>query len=97
MYDFECHYREERWQTAQYFDFVKDFLLAAQSREDSDDCYPPPCPTTSYTGGYIKGKYFVLLCLSPELVLWQPFFVAGATINCRCKGKLSLFHIISTA
>ncbi|XP_018548158.1 kit ligand a isoform X1 [Lates calcarifer] len=56
MYDFECHYREERWQTAQYFDFVKDFLLAAQSREDSDDCYPPPCPTTSYTGGYIKAS-----------------------------------------
>ncbi|XP_071313340.1 kit ligand a [Trachinotus anak] len=49
MYDFECHYREERWQTAQYFDFVKDFLIAAQNREDSDDCDPPPCPTTPYT------------------------------------------------
>ncbi|KAG7214411.1 hypothetical protein INR49_006368, partial [Caranx melampygus] len=49
MYDFECHYREDRWQTAQYFDFVKDFLLAAQNREASDDCEPPPCPTTPYT------------------------------------------------
>ncbi|XP_035013233.2 kit ligand a isoform X2 [Hippoglossus stenolepis] len=49
MYDFECHYREERWQTARYFDFVKDFLIAAQNREDSDDCNPPPCPTTPYT------------------------------------------------
>ncbi|AWP07865.1 putative solute carrier family 23 member 1-like [Scophthalmus maximus] len=49
MYDFECHYREERWQTARYFDFVEDFLLAAQNREDSDDCNPPPCPTTPYT------------------------------------------------
>ncbi|XP_044049502.1 kit ligand a isoform X3 [Siniperca chuatsi] len=49
MYDFECHYREERWQTTQYFDFVKDFLIAAQNREDSDDCDPPPCPTTPYT------------------------------------------------
>ncbi|XP_040894227.1 kit ligand a [Toxotes jaculatrix] len=49
MYDFECHYREERWQTARYFDFVKDFLIAAQNREDSDDCDPPPCPTTPYT------------------------------------------------
>ncbi|CAJ1056109.1 kit ligand a isoform X1 [Xyrichtys novacula] len=47
MYDFECHYREERWPTARYFDFVKDFLLAAQLREDSDDCEPPPCPTTT--------------------------------------------------
>lgn len=49
MYDFECHYREDRWQTARYFDFVKDFLLAAQNREASDDCEPPPCPTTPYT------------------------------------------------
>ncbi|XP_073328804.1 kit ligand a [Pagrus major] len=49
MYDFECHYREERWQTARYFDFVKDFLIAAQNREDSDDCDPPPCPTTPHT------------------------------------------------
>ncbi|XP_069018760.1 kit ligand a [Embiotoca jacksoni] len=49
MYDFECHYREERWQTEQYFDFVKDFLTAAQNKEDSDDCDPPPCPTTPYT------------------------------------------------
>ncbi|XP_068596072.1 kit ligand a [Brachionichthys hirsutus] len=49
MYDFECHYREERWSTARYFDFVKEFLIAAQNREDSDDCDPPPCPTTPST------------------------------------------------
>eukprot|EP00064_Thunnus_orientalis_P010553 superscaffoldBa00001442_g10579 len=49
MYDFECHYREERWQTARYFDFLKEFLIAAQHREDSDDCDPPPCTTPSYT------------------------------------------------
>lgn len=57
MYDFECHYREERWQTARYFDFIKDFLTAAQNREDSDDCDPPPCPTTPYTvttEGYLE-------------------------------------------
>lgn len=48
MYDFECHYRKERWQTVRYFDFVKDFLIAAQNKEDSDDCDPPPCPTTPY-------------------------------------------------
>nr|ABW91106.1 kit ligand [Gasterosteus aculeatus aculeatus]ABW91112.1 kit ligand [Gasterosteus aculeatus aculeatus] len=48
MNDFQCHYREERWQTARYFDFVKDFLIAAQNREDSDYCDPPPCPTTPY-------------------------------------------------
>lgn len=49
MYDFECHYREERWQTARYFDFVKEFLIAAQISDDSDDCDPPPCPTTPHT------------------------------------------------
>lgn len=46
MFDFQCHYREERWPTARYFDFVKDFLIAAQLKEYSDDCEPPPCPTT---------------------------------------------------
>ncbi|TNN48440.1 Kit ligand [Liparis tanakae] len=54
MYDFECHYREERWQTERYFDLVKDFLIAAQNEEDSDDCDPPPCPTTSYTAATEK-------------------------------------------
>ncbi|XP_047452659.1 kit ligand a [Mugil cephalus] len=49
MYDFECHYREDGWHTERYFDFVKDFLTAAQNKEDSDDCDPPPCPTTPYT------------------------------------------------
>ncbi|XP_054476414.1 kit ligand a [Anoplopoma fimbria] len=49
MLEFQCHYREERWQTARYFDFVKDFLIAAQNKEDSDDCDPAPCPTTPYT------------------------------------------------
>lgn len=64
MYDFECHYREERWQTAQYFEFVTDFLTAAQRRDDSDDeCDPPPCPTTPYTETteeYLKGEWLLL-------------------------------------
>ncbi|KAK7891053.1 hypothetical protein WMY93_023016 [Mugilogobius chulae] len=46
MGDFQCHYRDERWATARYFDFVKDFLTATQRKEFSDDCEPPPCPTT---------------------------------------------------
>lgn len=54
MYDFECHYREERWQTGRYFDFVEDFFDTATQRyttRDSDlnECEPPPCPTTPYT------------------------------------------------
>ncbi|XP_041853791.1 kit ligand a [Melanotaenia boesemani] len=49
MLEFQCHYRKERWQTEQYFDFVEDFFTAAQNKEYSDDCDPPPCPTTPYT------------------------------------------------
>lgn len=49
MFDFQCHFREERWPTARYFDFVKDFLTATQLKEYSDDCEPPPCPTTQQT------------------------------------------------
>lgn len=67
MYDFECHYREERWQTARYFDFVKDFLIAAQNKEDSDDCDPPPCPTTPYsvtTEKYLEGNHLLYVACS---------------------------------
>ncbi|KAM6937122.1 kit ligand a [Xenentodon cancila] len=58
MYEFECHYRRERWQTERYFDFVRDFLTAAQNNGDSDDCDPPPCPTTPYTEKDTQGEEF---------------------------------------
>ncbi|CAL8359009.1 unnamed protein product [Lota lota] len=48
MYDFECHYRTERWQTLRYFNFVEEFLMAAQFPNDSADCDPPPCPTAAH-------------------------------------------------
>lgn len=71
MYDFECHYRKERWQTAPYFDFVKEFLIAAQNRDNSDDCDPPPCPTTPHTvtteenltGEYHNIMWFIYMCV----------------------------------
>ncbi|KAM4618851.1 kit ligand a [Polymixia lowei] len=47
MYDFECHYREERWQTARYFEFVENFLRAVNNTTNSAECDPPPCPTTT--------------------------------------------------
>ena len=47
MYDFECHYRKEKWPTARYFNFVKDFLMEAQFPDDSADCDPPPCPSAA--------------------------------------------------
>ncbi|XP_045079506.1 kit ligand [Coregonus clupeaformis] len=47
-YDFECHYRDEQWQTGHYFHFVEDFLKTARSNRDSpEECDPPPCPTTT--------------------------------------------------
>uniref|UniRef100_A0A3Q4MSU2 Kit ligand n=1 Tax=Neolamprologus brichardi TaxID=32507 RepID=A0A3Q4MSU2_NEOBR len=48
MLDFECHYREERFDTNQYFDFIEDLLRAAQNKEDAHDCDVPPCPTSPY-------------------------------------------------
>uniref|UniRef100_A0A3Q0RH66 Kit ligand n=1 Tax=Amphilophus citrinellus TaxID=61819 RepID=A0A3Q0RH66_AMPCI len=48
MFDFECHYKREGWDTNKYFDFVEDLLTAAQNEEDSDECDVPPCPTSPY-------------------------------------------------
>ncbi|XP_023650982.1 kit ligand a [Paramormyrops kingsleyae] len=47
MEEFQCHYREVRWQTANYFDYVKDFLSAARSRRGDAECDSPPCPPTT--------------------------------------------------
>ena len=59
MYDFECHYRTERWPTDRYFNVVEDFLLEAQYPNDSSDCDPPPCPTAvqDSTGAYATGEH----------------------------------------
>ncbi|XP_061772977.1 kit ligand a isoform X2 [Nerophis ophidion] len=67
MYDFECHYRQERWPTEKYFDFVTDFLTSAQHPDLPDYCEPPPCPTTpnTPTEEYFKDQQSRLL---PEAV-----------------------------
>ncbi|XP_036376251.1 kit ligand-like isoform X2 [Megalops cyprinoides] len=49
MEEFECHYKDEKWQTANYFDYVKDFLAAAASENKSTGCDSPSCPTTIAT------------------------------------------------
>lgn len=62
MLDFECHYREERFDTNQYFDFIKDLLRAAQNKEDAHDCDVPPCPTSPYPpliDEYSEGEYSI--------------------------------------
>ncbi|KAM4734997.1 kit ligand a [Anableps anableps] len=46
MLEFMCHYREERWETGRYFDYVKELYRAAENEDPDDDCDPPPCPTT---------------------------------------------------
>ncbi|KAI1888585.1 hypothetical protein AGOR_G00186680 [Albula goreensis] len=46
MQDFECHYREEKWETEHYFDYVEDILISARHRSGSPECDSPPCPST---------------------------------------------------
>lgn len=46
MLEFQCHYREEKWLTPRYFEFVEDFFNTANSSREVDDCEPPPCPAT---------------------------------------------------
>lgn len=49
MLEFQCHYREEKWLTPRYFQFVEDFFSTANSSREVEDCEPPPCPTTIKT------------------------------------------------
>ncbi|XP_062856156.1 kit ligand a isoform X2 [Trichomycterus rosablanca] len=49
MQEFQCHYREEKWLTGEYFKFVEDFFNTANSSRETVDCEPPPCPTTTKT------------------------------------------------
>ncbi|KAI5617258.1 kit ligand precursor, partial [Silurus asotus] len=46
MLEFQCHYREEKWLTPRYFQFVEDFFNTANSSREDEDCEPPPCPAT---------------------------------------------------
>lgn len=71
MYEFDCHYRKERWHTAQYFDLIKEFLIAAQNGDTSDDCEPPPCPTTPQpvTEEYLTGNSGNQLCCAGVMCL----------------------------
>ncbi|KAL4656789.1 kit ligand isoform X2 [Arapaima gigas] len=45
MEEFQCHYREDRWQTGEYFDYVKDILSAANSKNETRNCKSPACPS----------------------------------------------------
>uniref|UniRef100_A0A1A7XVE1 Kit ligand n=1 Tax=Iconisemion striatum TaxID=60296 RepID=A0A1A7XVE1_9TELE len=47
MYEFECHYRTEKWETERYFDFVKDLYEALKHENFSNECDELPCPTTT--------------------------------------------------
>lgn len=49
MLEFECHYVEEMWLTAKYFEYVEDFFNTANSSREAEDCEPPPCPTSTIT------------------------------------------------
>lgn len=45
MLEFQCHYREEKWPTVDYFEFVEYFFKMANSSREDEDCESPPCPT----------------------------------------------------
>ncbi|TSS60368.1 Solute carrier family 23 member 2 [Bagarius yarrelli] len=47
MLEFQCHYRQEKWLTPRYFQFLEDFFNTANLTKDVEDCEPPPCPITA--------------------------------------------------
>ncbi|XP_062403311.1 kit ligand a isoform X3 [Sardina pilchardus] len=49
MLEFQCHYREEKWPTGEYFEFVEYFFKMANSSRENEDCESPPCPTVEVT------------------------------------------------
>lgn len=49
MLEFQCHYREEKWPTGDYFEFVEYFFKMANSSREDEDCESPPCPTVEVT------------------------------------------------
>ncbi|XP_015227707.1 kit ligand a [Cyprinodon tularosa] len=54
MWEFQCHSRQQMWETGKYFDFVKEFFRAAKNEDYSDDCSDPECPvdpTKEYSTG----------------------------------------------
>lgn len=49
MLEFQCHYREEKWPTGEYFDYVEYFFKMANASREDEDCESPPCPTLEVT------------------------------------------------
>ncbi|XP_063053835.1 kit ligand a isoform X2 [Engraulis encrasicolus] len=60
MLEFQCHYREEKWPTLEYFEFVEYFFkIANSSREEEEDCESPPCPTVEVTTSSTSTSSFI--------------------------------------
>ncbi|XP_010885485.1 uncharacterized protein LOC105020288 isoform X2 [Esox lucius] len=51
MQMFKCHYREVKWPTGQYFDYVRAILNSAGKGKGGFRCAPPPCPAPSSAPG----------------------------------------------
>ncbi|XP_015208226.1 kit ligand a isoform X1 [Lepisosteus oculatus] len=50
MREFDCHYKEDKLLTENYFDYVTDIFDTYRQHENehlSDTCDSPPCPTTT--------------------------------------------------
>lgn len=68
MMDYDCHYRQEKWQTGRYFEFVEDFFKAARNTTPSPPCDPPSCPTTT-TPAVTEGVYWFYVVFILGLLL----------------------------
>lgn len=73
MSDFECHYRHERWETEQYFNFVEDLFRAANSEDFSYECDPPPCPSTPGESSCINFMAYVEVIAFKQTILQESY------------------------
>ncbi|XP_018602561.1 kit ligand a isoform X3 [Scleropages formosus] len=75
MEEFQCHYREERWPTEEYFDYVKDLLNAANSKNESRGCESPLCPSATteanMSGEHTGAEHQYLPKIVEKSLLWM--------------------------
>lgn len=73
MLDFECHYKHERRETEQYFNFVEELFRAANSEDFSYECDPPPCPSTPGEPSYINFMAYVEIIAFELIILLESY------------------------
>ncbi|KAJ8393404.1 hypothetical protein AAFF_G00061260 [Aldrovandia affinis] len=87
MQEFKCHYKREKWQTEHYFDYVRDFLAAANTKNESPECDSPPCTTTTTTTTTIATATTATTQLISEGPLTSSAKVAGCVSAPDCSTR----------